>query len=97
MGQNSRVQLLGQSRNDLIAEVIGEWLIQAAHGNVKMVNGRVFMRQNARMNFNIGVELYQLLLTGNLTARHGGLVLHGQPNVSINRVEVQHATTGITA
>lgn len=97
MGLNSRVQLLGQNRNDLLAEVIGEWLIHSAQGHVKMVNGRVFMRQHARMNFSTGVELYQMLLTGSLTARHGGLVLHGQPNVSINRVEVQHATVGITA
>ena len=97
MGQNSRVQLLGQNRNDLLAEVIGEWLIHSAHGNVKMVNGRVFMRQNARMNFSVGVELYQMHLTGNLNARHGGLVLHGQPNVSINRMEVENATVGITA
>jgi hypothetical protein len=97
MGQNSRVQLLGQNRNDLLAEVIGEWLIHSAHGNVKMVNGRVFMRQNARMNFSVGIELYQMHLTGDLNARHGGLVLHGQPNVSINRMEVENATVGITA
>jgi len=97
MGQNSRVQLLGLNRNDLLAEVIGEWRIHDTLGLVKMVNGRVFMREGARMNFNIGVEFYQMLLTGSLNARHAGLVLHGQPNVSLTRVEVENGFRGITA
>ena len=97
MGQNSRVQFIGLNRNDLLAEVIGEWVIHDTLGQVKMVNGLVFMREGARMNFNIGVELYQMLITGNLNARHGGLVLHGQPAVAINKVEVRNGFKGITA
>jgi len=97
MGQNSRVQFLGLNRNDLLAEVIGEWLIHDTLGHVKMVNGRVFLREGARMNFNIGVEFYQMLLTGNLNARHGGMVLHGQPSVSLSRVEIENGFRGITA
>ncbi|MDP2188841.1 MAG: T9SS type A sorting domain-containing protein [Sphingobacteriaceae bacterium] len=97
MGQNSRIQLLGASRADLLAEVIGEWLIGQPNGLVKITNGQVFLRQNARMNFHSSVELYQVLLTGNTNARHGGLVLHGQPSVAINKVEVRNAAKGITA
>jgi hypothetical protein len=97
MGLNSRIQLLGASRNTLLAEVIGEWVISQTNALVKMINGRVFMRENARMNFQSGVELYQINITGNANARHGGLVLHGQPTASISRVEVTNGFKGITA
>lgn len=97
MGLNSRIQLLGASRNTLLAEVIGEWVVSQTNALVKMTNGQVFMRENARMNFQSGVELYQINITGNANARHGGLVLHGQPTASINRVEVTNGFKGITA
>jgi hypothetical protein len=96
-GSGARIELNGTGRSNQLVEVIGEWRLGQTNDRVKITNGRIYQRQNARMNFHGPVHFENVLITGNQQFRHNGLVVHGQSQMVLKNMEVNNANQGITA
>lgn len=96
-GAGSKISIQGSGKSDQVLEVLGEWLVSSIGGTVEILQGRVYMGSGARMNFHGPVRVNNVLVTGSASARHAGLVLHGQPTMEIKDSDFMNATRAITA
>lgn len=96
-GAGSKIAIQGAGKSDQIIEVVGEWLVNSTQGTVEIARGKVYLQAGARMNFHGPVRVHNVLVTGNVGARHAGLVLHGQPIMEIKDSDFMNASRAVTA
>lgn len=96
-GQGSGIRLTGLNRSDKVLEVVGEFRLLDTAAYIEILNARVDLMSNARLNTHSKVRFENVHFTGQPNRTHQGVMVHGQPHCVIKNCLITNGNVGLSA
>jgi len=96
-GQGSSIRLVGAGRQDKVLEVVGECRLLDSASVVEIRNAKVELMALARLNVHSKVNFDNVHFTGPGSRLHQGVLVHGQPQISIKNCLFTNGQVGLSA